>query len=202
MRRIRDVLRYHYGEGNSQRLTARYAQLSAKTVRNYLACAKEAGLTWPLLDGLTDEELEVLLFPEPASIVRRPQPDWEDVENQLARKHMTLSGSGMPTTRPIRTGIATDISANSTRIGKAHGTWSCGSTTRWATSSLWTLPARMWRSCLRRSHPGADLRSHAGAPITPMWKRCPIRRYAVGSVLICGPWPSSAQYLRSSSATT
>ena len=45
MRRIRDVLRYHYGEGNSQHLTAHYAQLSTKTVPNYLARAKAPGLT-------------------------------------------------------------------------------------------------------------------------------------------------------------
>ena len=40
MRRIRDLLRYYYGEGHSQRLTPRYVELSRAAVQNYLARAK------------------------------------------------------------------------------------------------------------------------------------------------------------------
>ena len=90
MRRIRDLLRYYHGEGHSQRLTARCVQMSPKTVRNYLARAKQAGLSWPLPDELTDAELEKRLFTEQAPVARRPTPDWEEVERKLARKHMTL----------------------------------------------------------------------------------------------------------------
>ena len=90
MRRIRDLLRYHYDEGRSQREIAKYLQLSPGTVRNYLARARAAELSWPLPNELTDAELEVLLFPEPASLSHRPQPDWEEVSKQLARKNMTL----------------------------------------------------------------------------------------------------------------
>lgn len=64
--------------------------MSPGTVRNYLGRAKQAELAWPLPDELTDAELEVLLFPEHASIAHRPQPDWETVKKQLAQKNMTL----------------------------------------------------------------------------------------------------------------
>jgi len=39
MRRIRDLLRYYFGEGHSQRLTARYVELSRAGVHR---------ITWPL----------------------------------------------------------------------------------------------------------------------------------------------------------
>ncbi|MDE2731194.1 MAG: hypothetical protein OXM02_11240 [Bacteroidota bacterium] len=84
MRKIQDLLRYHHDEGCSQSEIANHLQLSPGTVRNYLACAKAAELNWPLPDELTDTELEVLLFLDPASQSLRPQPDWEDVDRQLA----------------------------------------------------------------------------------------------------------------------
>jgi len=148
MRRIRDLLRYYYGEGHSQRLTARCVELlSCAAVQNYLARAKVAGLTWPLPDGLTDEELEVLLFPEPVSMAGHPQPDWADVENQLADKHMTLER-------------VWNAYHKAHAGGYRYGHF-CALYKDWkgarkvvmrltqATSSLWTLPARLWRcSCV------------------------------------------------------
>ena len=47
-------------------------------------------LSWPLPDGLTDAELEVVLFLAQAATARCPQPDWKPVENKLARKNTSL----------------------------------------------------------------------------------------------------------------
>ena len=90
MQDIRTLLRYYYAEQYSKREVARYLQLSPGTVRNYLQRAASAGLTWPLPEHLTDAALEALLFPDLDSTPDRPQPDWKEVHQQLARKGMTL----------------------------------------------------------------------------------------------------------------
>ena len=203
MRRIRDLLRYYYGEGHSQRLTPRYVELSRAAVQNYLARAKAAGLTWPLPDGLTDGELEVLLFPEPVSMAGCPQPYWTDVENQLAEKHMTLERVWNAYHKAHPGGYSYGHFCALYKNGK--GARKVVMRLTQATSSLCTLPARPWR-CSRVST--AKLRRRRSsepprdAPITPMCKRPPIRRYAVGSVPMCGPYLSSAQCSRWWSAIT
>ena len=90
MRKILAVLRCYYGESYSKRKTAQYLGLSPATVRNYISRAKQAGLVWPLPEGMTEEVLEALLFPSDDSSPCRPQPDWKDVHRQLSRKGMTL----------------------------------------------------------------------------------------------------------------
>ena len=75
MQDIRTLLRHYYGEQSSQREVARFFQLSPGTVRSYLRRAAAAGLSWPLPERLTDDELEALLFPHSGSISCRPQPD-------------------------------------------------------------------------------------------------------------------------------
>ena len=90
MQDIRTLLRHYHGEQSSKREVARLLQLSPGTVRNYLRRAAAAGLSWPLPERLTDDELEALLFPHSGSISSRPQPDWKQVHQQLSRKGMTL----------------------------------------------------------------------------------------------------------------
>ena len=53
-------------------------------------CAAEAGVSWPLPEGLTDEGLEALLSPARGCPSNRPQLDWGAVHTQLSRKGMTL----------------------------------------------------------------------------------------------------------------
>ena|SRR6516164_774081 len=62
MRRIYELLRLHYGMGASARAMARELRVSRSTVKEYLARAPTAGLTWPLADELTDGVLEERLF--------------------------------------------------------------------------------------------------------------------------------------------
>lgn len=54
--------------------------------------AREAGLSWPLPEGLDDAALEAALFPPlPPSRVPRPEPDWNRVHRELRRhKGVTL----------------------------------------------------------------------------------------------------------------
>ena len=89
MRKIRDVLRLHYREQYSKRRIARSLGIAVGTVSGYIIRAKQADLSWPLPEDLTDLELEQRLFAELAPPTR-PVPNWEHVKRQLAPKGITL----------------------------------------------------------------------------------------------------------------
>lgn len=89
MRKIRDVLRLK-ASGLSYRAIARVCLIGKETVREYLGRAAEAGLTWPLPEGLSEEELERRLFPhEPVSYRKEAEPDWAYVSRELRKKGVT-----------------------------------------------------------------------------------------------------------------
>ena len=90
MQDIRRILCYYYGKRYSKRQIATYLGVSPGTVRNYLRRAEAAGLCWPVSEDLTDAALASLLFPARDPSPGRPQPDWPEVHQQLARKGMTL----------------------------------------------------------------------------------------------------------------
>jgi len=48
MRKIQEILRLKHEAGLSNRAIARACSISKETVREYLAKAAEAGLSWPL----------------------------------------------------------------------------------------------------------------------------------------------------------
>jgi transposase len=79
MRRVRELLRLHYGVGASARAVARELGVSRSTVKEYLARAAAAELVWPLPAEITDAVLEERLFaaggPKPV-LRRRVEPDW------------------------------------------------------------------------------------------------------------------------------
>ena len=92
MRKIRDVLRLSLGQGLSLRQVAASAQVPFTTAADYVRRAREAGLSWPLPEGLDDDALRARLFrtgPEPA-VKERPLPDWAKVHQEMRRKGMTL----------------------------------------------------------------------------------------------------------------
>jgi transposase len=92
MKKIEEVLRLKYENGLSHREIARSCSISASTVSEYVTHAKAAGLSWPLPEGLTPEQLEARLFPKKVSAGRKvPQPDWRKVNKELKRKGVTLS---------------------------------------------------------------------------------------------------------------
>ena len=77
MRKIRDVLRLS-AAGMSSRKIAASLVLGATTVVDCLQRARAAGVSWPLLDDLSDEVLEARLSPASTTLAeikaRRPQP--------------------------------------------------------------------------------------------------------------------------------
>lgn len=91
MRKIKEVLRLRHAAQLSYRKIAGCTNLAPSTVREYVRRSKEAGLTWPLPEELGAEELERMLFPNPApSSTHRPLPDWASVHRELRRKGVTL----------------------------------------------------------------------------------------------------------------
>ncbi len=93
MRKIRELLRLHLGEGLSRRQAAIAAGMPYATAADHLARAARAGLGWPLPDGLDDGQLEARLFVPPSArppTELRPTPDWVEVHHELHRKGVTL----------------------------------------------------------------------------------------------------------------
>src|SRR6202162_2791109 len=93
MRKIRDVLRLRFAHGLSQRAIGHSLRLSRGAVNSSLSRARLAGLHWLLPEGLSDAQLERLLYPPPPDVARqqRPVPDWAAVHRELRRPNVTLS---------------------------------------------------------------------------------------------------------------
>jgi transposase len=92
MRKIEEILRLKFVNGLTHRAIARSCGVSASTVSEYITHAKAAGLSWPLPEGITTEQLEAQLFPEKVpKPARGVQPDWKQVHKELKRKGVTLS---------------------------------------------------------------------------------------------------------------
>lgn len=92
MKKIRDVLRLHYALQLSRRQIARSLSLSRDTVRTTVVRAAAAGLSWPLPEELTDQQLEAHLYPPqvpPPDPTLKPVPDWRYIRKELSRKHVT-----------------------------------------------------------------------------------------------------------------
>jgi len=90
MRKISDVLRLS-AAGMSKRKIAASLGVSATAAGDCLRRARRAGLSWPLPEGLSDEALELRLYP-PIKAVKdgRPQPNWAEVHRELRRPGVTL----------------------------------------------------------------------------------------------------------------
>ena len=91
MRRIRDVLRLQFCQGLSERQVAASLGLSKTRIGTCLQRARQAGLTWPLPEGLEDDSLELLLFPAAPTVPdpERPVPDWISIDRDLRRPGVT-----------------------------------------------------------------------------------------------------------------
>ncbi len=110
MRRIREVLRQRWECGLSERVVAASCSLARSTVGKYVHRAQEAGLGWPLPDGMTDEELERFGDCEKTHhTLRRGHAEWGA---PLLSLTLTNRDSELPpllpgrSYRPMRTGSA------------------------------------------------------------------------------------------------
>src|SRR5674476_136642 len=92
LRKIREILRLKEEAGLSNRAIARACKISNSTVGEYLRRAAAAKLSWPLPDGISEDELYRKLFPEDTAPVEieRPLPDCEYIKNELKKKGVTL----------------------------------------------------------------------------------------------------------------
>jgi transposase len=93
MRKIREVLRLKFELGLENRRIARSCRIPHSSVGNYVKRTRQAGLGWPLPEGLDDETLERRLFPvdERAPEDSKPPPDFDWIHEELRRhKHVTL----------------------------------------------------------------------------------------------------------------
>lgn len=90
MRQIRNVLKLHYESRLSQRQIARACGLGNGTVAECLRRAREAGLSWPLPEEMTDEDLEERLYPPLLPERDRQQPDCAWIHRELSRPGVTL----------------------------------------------------------------------------------------------------------------
>lgn len=76
----------------SQRTIETTAHCSRHTVRSILQTAKEKQITWPLDDGITNEELEDILFPDKnKSRYRYVEPDYPYIHRELAKPGVTMA---------------------------------------------------------------------------------------------------------------
>lgn len=91
MRKVKEVLRLHWGSGLSRRQIASSCGISRPTVADYIRRAEAAGLFWPLPIELDEAELERRLFPRITAQGReRAQPQWAQIHQELKRKGVTL----------------------------------------------------------------------------------------------------------------
>ncbi len=92
MRKIKELLRLKYEGRLSIRQISTSLRIGVGSVHEYLARVRVAGLSWPLPEGLTEEQLEECLFPPPVarSADARPLPNWNHIDTELKRKGVTL----------------------------------------------------------------------------------------------------------------
>jgi transposase len=89
MRKITEALRLHHECNRSHREIV-VIGASPTTVGQYLRRAREAGIGYPLPDGLDEAALESRLFPpEVSADVVRSEPDWSQVHRELRKKSVT-----------------------------------------------------------------------------------------------------------------
>jgi len=94
MRKIKEVLRLHLGEGLSRRQVSAATGLPYTTLVDHLARVRAAGLSWPLPEDLDDAALEARLFTRGAipAASSRPLPDWAELDRELrSKQNVTLA---------------------------------------------------------------------------------------------------------------
>jgi transposase len=97
MRQIRTILTHRLTHNLSLEQTALAVRRSKGSVFNICNRFTSSGLVWPLDPELTDDQLETALFPpsvhpkETSSDATPPLPDIGYIEQQLARKNVTIA---------------------------------------------------------------------------------------------------------------
>lgn len=92
MRTIQEVLRLKWEKQLTTTDVARSCNIARSTVREYVARAEKAGLSWPLPPDVDDAWLEALLFPPQVGDASRQRCDLDmaAIHRELGRKSVTL----------------------------------------------------------------------------------------------------------------
>ncbi len=95
MRKTKELLRLRFNCGYSHSVIAKSLGIGSTTVGECLQRAKDANISWPLPNDLTDEQLEGRLYPSIQKILpnadeQRGAIDWAYIHKELKRKSVTL----------------------------------------------------------------------------------------------------------------
>ena len=91
MRKISEVLRQRFELKRSYHDIAQSQNISKSTVYEYLLRAEKVNISWPLPNGISEQELyDKLFLPAAQKSTPRPLPEWEKVHSELRKKGMTL----------------------------------------------------------------------------------------------------------------
>jgi transposase len=93
MRQIKEILRLKHEHHLSVREIARSCGLPPSTVNDYLVRAAAVGLSWPLPEDLSPEQIQRKLLDTPSiptSEPPRPLPEWAQIHKELGRRGVTL----------------------------------------------------------------------------------------------------------------
>src|SRR4030042_109727 len=92
MRKVNEVLRLKWSCGLSIRQISKSCSISRSTVSGYLRRADEVGVSWPLPEGMSEVDLDRMLFPPPPSIrsEERSKPAWLWIKQEKKSKGGTM----------------------------------------------------------------------------------------------------------------
>ncbi len=86
---IKSILQHVLSSGQSQRRCAQALGVSKAVVAKYVGAAHAAGLSWPAIEPLSEQELEALLVPA-SGVARTVVPDFTAMHRDLSRRGVTL----------------------------------------------------------------------------------------------------------------
>ncbi len=94
MKKLRELLRLKFDAKLQHRQIAAALAISPGTTSYYARAAQSAGITWPIPEGMDDDELVRRIEPHAKQLrVRAPRyiiPNWQNVHEMLGQKFMTL----------------------------------------------------------------------------------------------------------------
>ena len=89
MRKTKEILRLALSEGMSQRQIAQSTGASKTTVHDVLSKARAIGMGWEQIKDLREAVIVSRLLPSRREAAK-PEPDWNYVQSELAKKGTTL----------------------------------------------------------------------------------------------------------------
>jgi transposase len=90
MRKAREVLRLALNCQMGHREIGRSCSVAPATVGNYVNKAQAAGLSYAEILQMSDEQLKQVLQSKKTGQAVRPQPNWEEIHQELKKKGVTL----------------------------------------------------------------------------------------------------------------